>query len=129
MYLERLNKVLSTERGLHLTFTSGDSLESLELSPEAVDQMLRALQVVATEAIGEEPLMLTVLGHQVVRTPEAYGVFVRTRELGDAVFSLPRAVLQRLITDLLELSSSPPALQTSQPEAAQARGKIGSRQT
>ena len=85
--------------------------------------MLRALQVVATEAIGEEPLMLTVLGHPVVRTPEAYGVFVRTRELGDAVFSLPRAVLQRLITDLLELSLSPPALQTYQPEAAQARGK------
>ena len=128
MYLERLNKVLSTERGLHLTFTSGDLLELLELSPEAVDEILRALP--ANEAIGGEPLTLTVLGHQVVRTREAYGLFVRTRELGDVVFSLPLAVLQRLITDLRHLASSPPALPTSYPgEAAHGRGKIGSPHT
>ena len=40
MYLERLKRVLSTERGLHLAFSSGDSEESLEFSWEAADQML-----------------------------------------------------------------------------------------
>ena len=38
MYLERLKSVLSTERGLHLTFSSGDAEQCIELSPEAVEQ-------------------------------------------------------------------------------------------
>ena len=130
MYLERLKRVLSTERGLHLEFTSGDSKESIELSREAADQTLRALEVVTSEGSDKDPLTLTVLGHQVVRTPEAYGLLVRTQELGDVVFSLPPAILQRLITDLRHLSSSAPALQAARPrEATPARGKIGSRPT
>ena len=111
MYLERLKRVLSTERGLRLTFSSGDTEESVELSQEAADQMLQALQVMTSEA-GEEQLTLTVLGHQVVRTPEAYGLLLRTQEFGDVVFSLPRAILQRLITDLTHLASSTPASRT-----------------
>ena len=43
MYLERLKRVLSTERGLHLTFSSGDTEESIELSPEAVEQTFKTL--------------------------------------------------------------------------------------
>ena len=127
MYLERLKQVLSTERGLHLEFSSGDSGESVELSREAADQMLQALQVVTSQAAGEAHLTLTVLGHQVVRTPEAYGLLLRTQEFGDVVFSLPQAVLQKLITDLADLASSPPMLKTFDPVDAtgNARGKIG----
>jgi hypothetical protein len=126
MYLERLKRVLSTERGLHLAFSSGDSEESLELSREAADQMLQALQVVTKQVAGEEQLTLNVLGHQVVRTPEAYGLLLRTQEFGDVVFSLPQAVLQRLITDLTHLASSPPMLRTldSGDATGHARGKI-----
>jgi hypothetical protein len=112
MYLKRLKRLLSTERALRLTFSSGDLEESIELSREAADQLLRALQVLTSEAAGEEQLTLTVVGHQVVRTPEAYGLLVRTQEFGEVVFSLPSAILQRLITDLMHLASSPP-LQTS----------------
>ena len=107
MYLERLKRVLSSEFGLHLEFSSGNSEESVELSREAADQMLQALQVMTSEAAGEAQLTLTVLGHQVVRTPEAYGLLLRTQEFGDIVFSLPQAVLQKLITDLTHLASSP----------------------
>ena len=109
MYLERLKRVLSTERGLHLTFSSGDTEESIELSPEAADQTSKTLRVVTREIAGEGQLTLTVLGHQVVRTNEAYGLLLRTQEFGDVVFSLPHAILQRLITDLMHLTSSPPA--------------------
>ena len=125
MYLERLKRVLSTERGLHLTFSSGDTEESIELSPEAADQTSKTLQVVTREA-GEGQLTLTVLGHQVVRTHEAYGLLLRTQEFGDVVFSLPHAVLQRLITDLMQLASSPPASRTfgSGDATGHARGKI-----
>ena len=42
MYLERLKRILSTERGLRLTFSSGDTEESIELSPKAADQILKA---------------------------------------------------------------------------------------
>jgi hypothetical protein len=112
MYLERLKRVLSTERGLHLTFSAGDTEESIELSHEAADQTLHTLQGVTSERAGEEQLTLTVLGHQVVRTHEAYGLLFRTQEFGDVVFSLPQAILQRLITDLMQLASSPPASQT-----------------
>jgi hypothetical protein len=126
MYLERLKRVLSTERGLHLTFSSGDTEESIELSPEAADQTSKTLQVVSREA-GEGQLTLTVLGHQVVRTHEAYGLLLRTQEFGDVVFSLPHAVLQRLITDLMHLASSPPASRTfgSGDSTGHARGKMG----
>ena len=126
MYLERLKRILSTERGLHLAFSSGDSEESLELGREAADQILQALQVVTKQAAGEKQLTLNVLGHQVVRTPEAYGLLLRTQEFGDVVFSLPQAVLQRLITDLTHLASSPPMLRTldSGDATGHARGKI-----
>ena len=109
MYLERLKRVLSTERGLHLTFSSGDTEESIELSPQAADQTLHTLQGVTSEFAGEEQLTLTVLGHQVVRTHAAYGLLLRTPEFGDVVFSLPPEILQRLINDLMKLASSPPA--------------------
>ena len=95
MYLERLKRVLSTERGLHLTFISGDREEAIELSPEAVDQTSKTLQVATRDIAGEGPLTLTVLGHQVVRTHEAYGLLLRTQEFGEVVFSLPHAILQR----------------------------------
>jgi hypothetical protein len=125
MYLERLKRVLSSEMGLHLEFSSGDSEESVELSREAADQMLQALQVMTSDAAGEAQLTLTVLGHQVVRTPEAYGLLLRTQEFGDVVFSLPQAVLQKLITDLTHLASSPLMLKTSVAATGNARGKIG----
>ena len=112
MYLERLKRVLSTERGLHLTFSSGDTEESIELSPEAADQTSKTLRVVTREIAGEGQLTLTVLGHQVVRTHEAYGLLLRTQEFGNVVFSLPPAILKRLIGDLMQLASSPPASQT-----------------
>ena len=112
MYLERLKRVLSTERGVRLTFSSGDTEESIELSPKAADQTLQTLQVATSESAGEEQLTLTVLGHQVVRTHEAFGLLLRTQEFGDVVFSLPQAVLQKLITDLAHLASSTPASRT-----------------
>jgi hypothetical protein len=131
MYLERLKRVLSTERGLHLTFSSGDTEESIELSPEAADQTSKTLRVVTREIAGEGQLTLTVLGHQVVRTNEAYGLLLRTQEFGDVVFSLPHAVLQRLITDLMHLASSPPASRTfgSGDATGHARGDMGARRS
>ena len=71
--------------------------------------MLQTLQV-TSEVARETPLTLAVFGHQVVRTPEAYGLLLRTQELGEVVFSLPPAILKMLIADLIRLSSSPPAL-------------------
>ena len=118
MYLERLERVLSTERGLHLAFRAADSEESIELSQEAADQVLQALQVVAKKAAGEEQLTLTVVGHQVMRTPDAYGLLLHTQEFGDVVFSLPQAVLQRLIVDLTHLASSSVMLRTPDSEKA-----------
>ena len=141
MYLERLKRVLSTERGLHLTFSSGDTEESIELSPEAADQTSKTLRVVTREIAGEGQLTLTVLGHQVVRTNEAYGLLLRTQEFGDVVFSLPHAILQGLINDLMHLASSPPASQTfgsgnaasrtfgSEDATGHARGDIGARRS
>jgi len=131
MYLERLKRVLSTERGLHLTFSSGDTEESIELSPEAADQTSKTLRVVTREIAGEGQLTLTVLGHQVVRTNEAYGLLLRTQEFGDVVFSLPHAVLQRLITDLMHLASSPPASRTfgSGDATGHAHGDMGARRS
>ena len=126
MYFERLKRVLSTERGLHLTFSSGGTEESIELSPEAADETSKTISAV-TEIAGEGQLTLTVLGHQVVRTNEAYGLLLRTQEFGDVVFSLPHAILQRLITDLMHLASSPPASRTfgSADATGHARAKMG----
>jgi hypothetical protein len=129
MYLESLRRVFSTKRGLRLTFSSGDSEESLELSQAAITQMLQALEV-SSEVARETPLTLAVLGHQVVRAPEAYGLLLRTQELGDVVFSLPPAILKMLVADLMRLSSSPPALPTSHNvDVVLARGKTGARQS
>lgn len=127
MHLERLKRVLSTERGLHLTFISGDREEAIELSSEAVNQTSKTLQVATRDVAGEGPLTLTVFGHQVVRTDEAYGLLLRTQEFGEVVFSLPHAILQRLITDLMHLASSPPVSRTfdSGDATTQARRKIG----
>ena len=111
MYLECLKSVRSTERGLHLTFSSGDTEEPIELSPEAIEHTFTTLHRVTRDA-GEGPLTFTVLGHQAVRTHEAYGLLLRTREFGDVVFSLPPAILKRLIGDLMRLASSPPASPT-----------------
>ena len=141
MYLERLKRVLSTERGLRLTFSSGDTEESIELSPEAANQTSETLRAVTSEIAGEGQLTLTVLGHQVVRTNEAYGLLLRTQEFGDVVFSLPHAILQRLINDLMHLASSPPASQTfgsgnaasrtfgSEDATGHARGDMGARRS
>jgi hypothetical protein len=112
MYLERLKRVLPTERGLHLTFISGDKEEAIELSAEAADQTSKTLQAATSDIAGEGPLTLTVLGHQVVRTHEAYGLLLRTQEFGEVVFSLPPPILKRLIGDLMHLASSPPASRT-----------------
>ena len=130
MYLERLKSVLSTERGLHLTFSSGDTENSIELSPEAVEQISKTLHGLTRDA-GEGPLTLTVLGHQVVRTHEAYGLLLRTQEFGDVVFSLPPAILKRLIGDLMQLASSPPAPQTfgSGNTTGHARRDLGARRS
>jgi hypothetical protein len=128
MYLETLKRVRSTKRGLLLTFSSGDSDESLELSLEAIAQTLKTLQV-RGEVVREGPITLTVLGHQVVRTPEAYGLLLRTQELGEVVFSLPPAILKMLIADLMHLASSPLARPTSHAGGVvHARGKTGARQ-
>ena len=59
MYLERLKSVRSTERGLHLTFSSSDTEESIELSPEAIEQTFKTLHGVTRDA-GEGPLTFTV---------------------------------------------------------------------
>ena len=129
IYLECLKRALSTERGLRLTFSSGDKEESIEVSREAADQILQVLQVVMSDATRDEPMTLTVLGHQIVRKPEAYGLRLRTQELGDVVFSVPPAILRRLIADLTHLASSSPMLQTlgSGDAAGQPRGKLGAR--
>jgi hypothetical protein len=44
LYLEHIKRAVLTERGLHLTFNSGDAEESMELSAEAIDQTMHALQ-------------------------------------------------------------------------------------
>ncbi|HSE37732.1 MAG TPA: hypothetical protein VLG74_10540, partial [Blastocatellia bacterium] len=77
IYFDRLKRALSSGRGLHLTFTSNGAEHAIELSCEAADQTLHALKVVTRETAGEQ-LTLTVLGHQVVRAPEAYGILLRT---------------------------------------------------
>jgi hypothetical protein len=128
IYFDRLKRALSSGRGLHLTFTSNGAEHAIELSCEAADQTLHALKVVTRETAGEQ-LTLTVLGHQIVRAPEAYGILLRTQEFGDVVFSLPQSILRKLINDLMQLESSPPALGKLDCGDApvRARGKIGAR--
>jgi hypothetical protein len=108
-YLERLKRGLPTERGLCLTFSSGNTEKTIELSREAAGQILQALQIPTKQGTAEVRLTLTVLGHQVVQTPEAKGLLLRTKEWGIIVFSLPDGILQKLIAELAHLASSPPA--------------------
>jgi hypothetical protein len=129
MYLQSLKRVLSTSRGLRLTFSAAGPEEQVELSQEAAAQTLRALQGACSGA-GEGPLTLGVLGHQVVRRGEAYGLLLRTQELGDVVFALPPAVLDMLVVDLMHLASSLPARPTSPAgKAGRTSGKSGARQS
>ena len=125
MYFERLKHALLTETGLHLVLSSGDTEQSIELSSEAAGQILHALQGVTCQAADEGQLTVTVLGHQIMRTPEAYGLRLRTLELGDVVFSLPQAIVSRLTSDLIHLASSSPAAGTFESEDRQGRGKPG----
>ncbi len=122
-----LKRAFSAETGLHLTFSTGDTQQTVELSPEAADQLLRVLQVVESKPVGEVPLTLTVLGHQVMRTPEAYGLRLRTQECGEVVFALPQLILRRLITDLMHLESAAPELRISDSAEAtgSSRSKVG----
>ncbi len=55
----------------------------------------------------EEPLTLTVLGHQVVHKPGAKGLLVRTEELGVVAFALPDQILSTLLSDLTRLQDAP----------------------
>ena len=85
---------------------SGQTKQTIELGLHAALDILRTLQT-PMEA-RQEPFTLTVLGHQVVQNAEANGLLLRTQELGVVVFSLPEAILQRLIADLACLASSSP---------------------
>lgn len=130
MYFERLKQGLLTKRGLQLTFSSSNAEQSVELSPEAAVQALQVLELMASEAADKGPITLTVEGHQVMRTPEAYGLNLRTQEFGEVVFSLPPQILQRLITDLMQLASSPPTSTTfDSGGAAEHRRKVRARQS
>jgi hypothetical protein len=102
IYLERLKRFLSTERGLRLTFSSGRAEESIEMSAEAAAQVLNALERVRAA----EHLTVTVEGHQIMRRADAYGLLLRTQEFGDVIFSLPQPIIQRLADDLKRLASS-----------------------
>jgi hypothetical protein len=132
-YLERLKRGAPTKRGLRLTFSSGNTERTIELSREAAGQILQALQIPTKKGTAEVRLTLTVLGHQVVQTPEAKGLLLRTKEWGIIVFSLPQGILQKLIADLAHLASSPPASTqhtwplASADESGRARGETGSR--
>ena len=109
MYLEQLKSGVPTERGVRLTFSAGNKEKTIELSREAASQILQALQVPTKTGTPEERLTLTVLGHQVVQTPEAKGLLLRTKEWGIIVFSLPQSILPKLIADLRYLASCPSA--------------------
>ena len=109
MYLEQLKSGVPTERGVRLTFSSGNKEKTIEFSREAAGQILQALQVPTKTGTPEERLTLTVLGHQVVQTPEAKGLLLRTKEWGIIVFSLPQSILPKLIADLRYLASCPSA--------------------
>ena len=106
-YLERLKRGVPTKRGMRFTFSSGNTEKTIELSREAAGQILQALQIPTKKGDAEVRLTLTVLGHQVVQTPEAKGLLLHTKEWGIIVFSVPQGILQKLIADLVLLASSP----------------------
>ena len=89
-YLERLKRGLPTERGLRLTFSSGNTDKTIELSREAAGQILQALQIPTKKGTAEVRLTLTVLGHQVVQTPEAKGLSFAPRSGESSYFLYPR---------------------------------------
>jgi hypothetical protein len=107
-YLVRLKLCMPTERGVRLTFSSGHEEKTIELSRDAAGQILQALQNPMKMGTAEELLTLTVLGHQVVQSREDKGLLLKTREWGTIVFSLPQAILLKLVSDLAHLVSSPP---------------------
>jgi hypothetical protein len=107
-YLERLKRDVPTKRGVRLTFSSGNTEKTIELSREAAGEILQALQIPTKKGTAGVQLTLTVLGHQIVQTPDAKGLLLRTKEWGIVVFSLPEGILQKLIADLAHLASSPP---------------------
>ena len=118
-YLERLKRGVPTKRGVRLTFSSGNTEKTIELSREAAGQILQALQIPTKKGTAEVRLTLTVLGHQVVQTPEAKGLLLRTKEWGIIVFSLPQGILQKLRADLAHLASSPPGPAANQEPVTQ----------
>ena len=109
MYIEQLKSGVPTERGVRLSFSSGNKEKTIEFSREAAGQILQALQVPTKTGTPEERFTLTVLGHQVVQSPEAKGLLLRTKEWGIIVFSLPQSILPKLIADLRYLASCPSA--------------------
>ncbi len=104
----RLKLCMPTERGVRLTFSSGHEEKTIELSRDSASQILQALQNPMKLGTTEEPLTLTVLGHQVVQSREDKGLLLNTREWGTTVFSLPQAILLKLVSDLAHLASLPP---------------------
>ena len=73
-YLERLKRDVPTKRGVRLTFSSGNTEKTIEVSREAAGQILQALQIPTKKGTAGVQLTLTVLGHQIVQTPEAKGL-------------------------------------------------------
>jgi hypothetical protein len=118
-YLKRLKRGVPTKRGVRLTFSSGHTAKTIKLSREASGQILQALQIPTKKGTAEVRLTLTVLGHQVVQTPEAKGLLLRTKEWGIIVFSLPQGILQKLTADLAHLASSPPGPAANQEPVTQ----------
>jgi hypothetical protein len=106
MHLESLRRAMSTEPGLRLTFSCGESEESIELTPQAAERVLKAVAALTSEEPGEGRLTVTVQGHPILRRPDAFGLLLRTQEFGDVIFSLPEKIIQRLIADLTRLASS-----------------------
>ena len=86
-YLKRLKRGVPTKRGVRLTFSSGHTANTIKLSREASGQILQALQIPTKKGTAEVWLTLTVLGHQVVQTPEAKGCSFAPRS-GELSYSL-----------------------------------------
>ena len=86
-YLERLKRDVPTKRGVRLTFSSGNTEKTIEVSREAAGQILQALQIPTKKGTAGVQLTLTVLGHQIVQTPEAKGCSYAPRS-GELSYSL-----------------------------------------
>lgn len=106
IYFESLRRALSTGRCLRLTFSCGESEESIKLTPQVAEQVLKAVAALTSKEPGESALTLTVQGHQALRRPHEFGLMLRTQEFGDVIFSLPEQIIKRLIADLSRLASS-----------------------